>query len=40
MFDDDVEGDLDVKVSDVFQILNYDFENFCDYVEVNKLRKM
>lgn len=40
MFDDDTEGDLDVKASDVFQTPNHDSENSCDYAEVNKSRKM
>lgn len=40
MFDDDTEGDLDVKASDVFQTPNHDSENSCDYAVVNKSRKM
>lgn len=40
VFDDDTEGDLDVKASDVFQTPNHDSENSCDYAEVNKSRKM
>lgn len=40
VFDDDIDCDRDVKVRGVFQILNYDFKNFCQYVVVNKLRKI
>lgn len=40
VFDDDTEGDLDVKASDVFQTPNHDSENSCDYAVVNKSRKM
>lgn len=40
VFDDDTEGDLDVKASEVFQTPNHDSENSSDYAEVNKSRKM
>lgn len=40
VFDDDTEGDLDVKASNVFQTPNHDSENSCDYAVVNKSRKM
>lgn len=40
VFEDDTEGDLDVKASDVFQTPNHDSENSCDYAVVNKSRKM
>lgn len=40
VFDDDTEGDLDVKASEVFQTPNHDSENSCDYAVVNKSRKM
>lgn len=39
-FDDDTEGDLDVKARDVVQTPNHDSENSCEYAIVNKSRKM
>lgn len=38
-FDDDTEGDLDVKARDVFQTPNRDSENSCEYAIVNKSKK-
>lgn len=39
-FDDDTDGDLDFKARDIFQTLNHDSENACQYAVVNKSRKM
>lgn len=39
VFDDDTEGDLDVKARDVFQTPNRDSENSCEYAIVNKSKK-
>lgn len=38
-FDDDTEGDIDVKARDVFQTPNRDSENSCEYAIVNKSKK-
>lgn len=40
VFDDDTEGDIDVKAEDVFQTPNRDSENSCEYAIVNKSKKM
>lgn len=39
-FDDDTDGDLDVKATGVLQTPNHDSENDCQYAVVNKSRKM
>lgn len=39
-FDDDTDGDLDVKARGVPQTPNHDSENACQYAVVNKSRKM
>lgn len=39
-FDDDRDGDLDVKARDIFQTPKKDSENSCEYDLVDKSRKM
>lgn len=39
-FDDDTDGDLDVKARDIFQTPKKDSENSCEYDLVDKSRKM
>lgn len=39
-FDDDTDGDLDVKARGVLQTPNHDSENGCQYAVVNKSRKI
>lgn len=39
-FDDDTDGDLDVKARGVLQTPNHDSENACQYAVVNKSRKI
>lgn len=39
-FDDDTNGDLDVKARDIFQTPKKDSENSCEYDLVDKSRKM